>query len=73
MGWWGRGGEPAQPSRAMGCPGSQPPSHSSPQPPDTSGVLLSPTLSPAPGVTGLEGHSRVVLEQWAAASQGTGE
>lgn len=53
MGWWGRGGEPAQPSWAVGCPVSRPPSHSSSRPHATwggGGVFLPPTLSPAPKV-----------------------
>lgn len=47
MGWWGRGGEPAQPNWAVGCPVSRPPSHCSSWPHAAGGgVFLPHMLSP---------------------------
>lgn len=49
MGWWGRGGEPAQPSWAVGCPVSRLPSLSSSRPHATWACFCPPRCPQPPG------------------------
>lgn len=68
MGWWGRGGEPAQPSWAVGCPVSRPPSHSSSRPHATwgggGGVSASHTVPSPQGTAGRAAHRPMAAQGW---------
>lgn len=76
MGWGGQGGEPARPSRALGCPAPQLPSHSSPAPQAAWGGASAPRTvprGPRAGLLQIHGSPGVVEgREWEPSLVGQG-
>lgn len=70
MGWWGRGGEPARPSWAVGCPVSLPPSHSSSQPSAIWGGVSAPRPPALPQPPGRAPCRPMAAQGWQGEGSG---